>query len=124
MRAGAEAAGREYWSFHEEIVRGLIGENYRTIWRALLSLTSDEALVSRASSMAHRVYDRGVVAAKMLSPGRCEMLITEWPAMPDRALHGFRVAIHAILELSRRRGVTVACMRTPDGARFDMRWDA
>ena len=67
----------------------------------------------------HRAFDRGTIAARASGPGRAEVTVTDWPAMPDRALFGLRVAIERVLSLSGREHVRVVAHRTRDGARYD-----
>jgi hypothetical protein len=122
VEAGAAVASKPYVEFHDMVIRSTLQTNYKTIWRALMAFTSDEALVARASSMVHRVYDRGEVTAAMLGGGKAVVNVKQWPAMPDRAFFGLRVAIETVMELSRRKGTTVVGHRTADGARYDVAW--
>ncbi len=122
MQAAAESAERAHDEFRDAIVRASITENYKTIWRVFLAITSDEALISRTSTMIHRAYDRGTVAARMVEAGRAMITVDAWPDIPDRAFHGLRVATQTVLELSGRKNVAVHASRAPAGATFDVRW--
>jgi hypothetical protein len=124
LAAAADVAGRAPDAFRDEIVGASTAQNFKTVWRVLLAVTSDAALVSRAGAMIHRVYDRGEVHVRMVAPGHAELVVSRWPSIPDRALHGMRIAIQKVLELARRRDVRAAAARTPDGARYDLRWRA
>ncbi|MCC6876646.1 MAG: hypothetical protein IT378_20250 [Sandaracinaceae bacterium] len=122
IRVAAQVAGAEHDSFRDTILGMSIEGSFKTIWRLLISLTSDEALIARSGSFVRRAFDRGEAAARLLSPGSGEFVVSQWPDMPDRALHGLRIATQKILELSGRHNVHVTVSRLPDGARYRMSW--
>lgn len=122
--AASRVAGRAKWEFHDEILLAASGQNMKKLWRVVLNALSDEFLFARADLIVRKVYDRGHVRARVLSKGRAEVEISEWPGMPDRAIFGLRVSIVSALTAMGRHGATANVRRTPGGAVYDVHWAA
>jgi hypothetical protein len=107
---------------HERVARRSIELTMRRFWRVLLRVTTDSALVSRAPAIFTRSYNRGRVEARVVSPGRGEVRLHDWPHAPDWPLRGTRVGIEVGLGVAGRRNVQATCTRTANGAVFLVSW--
>lgn len=115
--AGVDAHTLTDASVHEAIT-GTVG----FLWRALLRLTDDYALLRRAPMFYARSFDRGALSGERTGKGRAELLLEGWPHVPD--LHGVAIAagVRAVLELAGRAEVKVGWRREGEDARFDLGW--
>lgn len=120
----AERTGRELDELREAVLEERARANYRSVWGSLLNPSNEETLASRAAAMVHRAYDRGEVVSATTDVGRCDLLVSAWPAMPEHALHELRVAFRTVLELTGHQGVRVTAGRTPQGALYKISWKA
>ena len=108
---------------HMEMVRRSVEHNMRTLWRLLLRLTSDEALILRGPLLFKKGYRQGTMVAEKIAAGRGRLTVSEWPNMPAISLRGLRVGIETILKLAGRRDVRVKIEPTADGARLEVSFD-
>src|SRR5262245_54562779 len=58
-RSFADRVGRDVAELHTETSRESVERTFKTIWRLLLRLTSDEALISRTPILYSRAYSKG-----------------------------------------------------------------
>jgi hypothetical protein len=107
---------------HERVARKSIDLTIRRFWRVLLRVTTDGALVSRTPSIFARSYNRGRVESRVVSPGRGEVRLCDWPHAPDWPLRGTRIGIEVGLSVAGRRNVQATCTRTATGALFLVNW--
>ena len=107
---------------HVVMVRRSTERTVRTLWRVLLRITSDEALISRAPVLFKKSYRQGNLDAHQLAPGRVQLTVTGWPRMPAISLRGLRVGMETILILAGRRDVRVKSEASADGARLEATW--
>ena len=120
--AMARELGRETASVHEQVSRTSVEQNLKTIWRLFLRFTSDEALVARTPVIFGKAFPQGTLIPRVLSPGRADIRVEGWPAMPDYAIRGTRVAIETVLRLAGREGVKIVADRTSDGVVYITTW--
>jgi hypothetical protein len=92
------------------------------MWRVLLNLVSDDALVSRAGMIYGRTRSVGSTTGSMVGPGRAEMILVGWPGVPDRYARNFALGMEGILLASNRADAKVRWERTTDGAKFTATW--
>ena len=118
----ARPRGQSIAELHEQVARISVEQTLRTVWRLLLRLTTDHALISRAPALFARSYNRGRAEAQLLGVGRGEMTLHDWPNVPDWALRGTRIGIETSLRLAGRGSVRVAYERRPYGAHFTVAW--
>jgi hypothetical protein len=107
---------------HVRAARLTIERTMRTIWRVLLRVTTDAALVSRTPLIYARSYNRGRLEAHITASGRAEALLLDWPDVPDWTLRGTRIGIDVGMNVAGRHGVRVDCSRTSSGASFVVTW--
>jgi hypothetical protein len=113
---------RDVVALHTEIVRIAVERNARTLWRALLRITSDRALMARAPSIFAKGYDRGRVRIDILEPGRAVITLTELAGMSEFVGRGFGVAVETLLTVAGRQHASATVRRTLDGGRVEVRW--
>jgi hypothetical protein len=120
----AEFAGQDLQTFYPEVVKRGISQTLRSVWRVLLRLTSDRALVSRTPVIYSRGHSVGKIAADIHGPGQATLVLTQWPNMPDLRRLGVASGIRAVLEVAGRKEVHVDYEGTEDGAVYRVRWRA
>lgn len=120
----AEFAGQDLRTFYPEVVRRGISQTLRSVWRVLLRLTSDRALVNRAPVIYSRGHSVGTMKATIDGPGRATLVVTGWPGMPDLRRLGVAAGVRATLEVAGRKDVSVEYEGTDDGALLHARWRA
>ena len=110
----------------EEIVvplaRATVTRSFTTVWRILLRITSDAAIVQRTPAFYTRSRNVGKMSAQILSAGIAESIVSEFPGMPLRDIVALAASIETVLTLAGRVDVKSRGTRTPDGARFLTRW--
>jgi hypothetical protein len=94
----------------------------KTVWRALLRLTTDNALITRTPVIFSRSYNRGRLTASIPVPGRGEITLDEWPDAPEWPLRATRIGVETVLRLAGRKDVRVVAERRPQGAFFLATW--
>ena len=114
--------GRTSDSVYDELMRHGSQRWFRTMWRVLLNLVTDQALVSRAGIIYGRTRNVGTMTGAIVGPGRAEMLLVGWPMVPDRAARNFALGMEAILLASGRVDAKVRWERMADGAKFLAMW--
>jgi hypothetical protein len=120
----AAEAGADPEAWHDETVRAGATETFKTVWRVMLRLTTDEALVMRAASMYGKTRNLGKLTARIPQPGRAELTLTEFPNMRPRWARTVAIGIEVVLTLSGRANAVVTSAVQPDGASFIARWRA
>jgi len=118
---GAET-GRDPIVVYRDIVERGVERTLITLWRVLLQVTTDRALLSRTPQFYRKGHDTGELSAAMLGPGFARLVLTGWPDIPEMRLHGVAAGVTAVLRVAGRRSVSLTFERTADGARFDARW--
>ncbi len=115
--AVAKAGNRpDVLEFHKDLVRRGIDRTMKGFWRSLLSLTSDNFMVSKAPLFFSKSYKRGSLQARFMENGKFEVILMDWPDVPTRDLEVIGVALQRVLELTGRKEVFVLPARTRDGA--------
>jgi hypothetical protein len=121
-RAFAEHVGIDVAELHTETSRQSVERTFKTLWRLLLRLSSDQALVSRTPVLYSRAYTKGRLKAVFPEAGSAEIELQGWPDAPDIVLRGTRVAVETVLRLSGRSAVKLTVERAPDGAKMRATW--
>jgi hypothetical protein len=120
----AREAGRELDELYPLVVKQGVRNALQTVWRWLLRLTTDRALVSRTPMIYDRGHNTGQLATEITSPGNARIVLTGWPEIPKLRMMGLACGIQATLEVAGRRDVEVTFDSAPDGAVFQARWKA
>lgn len=117
----AEQLGQDVMVWHRTIVRVGIERTLTTVWRLFMRFTSTEALLKRAASIYGKSYDRGSVRAAHLPGGGVEVVLSDWPDVPEFELDAIATGLAAILKLGGKKRTRVEVERCPGGARFEVR---
>jgi len=107
---------------HGAVTRESTARTVRTVWRMLLRMTGDQALVTRTPEMYKKAFSIGQVQSRLIEEGRSENVLTGWPNVPDFVLRQVRVATAEVLALAGRTNVDVQVERRPDGAQYTVTW--
>lgn len=118
----AHDLGRNISDLHVEVARISIERTMRTLWRMLLRLTTDSALVSRTPLIFAKSYNRGRLEAKIIGTGRAEICLVEWPDAPEWPLRATRIGIETVLGIAGRKDVRIQYTRTSSGAAYAASW--
>lgn len=121
--AVAAATGRDPDALFDDLVRRTTEKTFRTIWRVLLGLASDAALVSRTPGIYARTRSVGRLGAELLEPGQARLVLTGWPGITERSIRAVGIGVEVVLGLTGRRGVRWKWVRTEDGAVLRLAWE-
>jgi hypothetical protein len=120
--AVAQAAGRDVEQLVDEAGRLATERSFKKIWRVMLRLTSDAALIARTPSMYALSRNVGKLGARVVRPGVAELTLTGWPDVTDRHLRTLGISISRVVELTGRRNPAFQVRRTDDGAVYTLTW--
>jgi hypothetical protein len=115
-------SGRDPEPLIDEAARRATVRTFKTVWRMLLRLTSDEALVKRTPMIYARGRNVGQLEARLIAPGTAELYLTRWPDPPPRQIRLIGISTEVVVGLAGRREVRTECERKRDGARIVLRW--
>jgi hypothetical protein len=106
----------------DEAVRRGVQNTFKSVWRTLLRVTTDEALIARAAIIYSKARNIGQLHVSVPAPGHAELRLSDWPEAPARHVRTIGIAMQVILELAGRRVVRVKSTRTHDGAVYHLTW--
>lgn len=118
----AGSAGKTVSELHSEVARVSIERTMRTVWRMLLRVTTDNALISRTPVIFARSYNRGRLSAAIIAPGRAELTLSDWPDAPDWPLRATRIGVETVLRLAGRKDARASAERRSHGASIVATW--
>jgi hypothetical protein len=118
----AQRQGRSIGDLHVEVARTSIERTMRTLWRLLLRLTTDSALISRTPVIYGKSYNRGRLTAEIPAAGRATVTLLDWPNPPEWPLRATQIGIETVLRIAGRDDVDVRYTRTADGALYTATW--
>ena len=118
----AQEAGEDLQTLYPDIVRVGISRTLRSVWRALLRLTTDRALLRRTPLIYAKGHSVGKIEATIEGRGRGMVVLTGWPNMPALRRLGVAAGIRATMEVAGRADVVVDYVDTADGAEYRVRW--
>lgn len=118
----AHAAGREPEDLFPEAIERGVYRTLHTVWRALMHLSSDAAIVKRTPALFARTYSCGRLEARFLGDGAAEAELFEWPGVSRFRMLAIAAGVRAVLRVAGRETVLVRSERTADGARFRASW--
>ena len=122
--ATAEMAGMNPERLIDDAVRRAVERTFRTVWRLMLRLTTDAALIARTPVVYARSRNIGRLEARVLSPGKSEVTLADWPGVSARHVRTLGISIAKVMELANRKDVSVTSTPTADGATFYVTWRA
>ena len=118
----AQAAARDPEALIDQTVRISAERMFKTVWRLLLRMTSDEALIKRTPLFYARSRNTGQLASRLTGPGRAEVQLSGWPEVSDRTLRTIGIGIQCVLQLAGRPEARMTHSRTASGGRYEVRW--
>jgi len=107
---------------HTEVARRSVEHTLTKLWRFVLRLASDDALISRTPIMYRKAFQRGRLEARVVAPGNAEVQVHDWPDMPEFSTRGLRIAIETVLSLAGRKGVRLKLSHNERGPMFTATW--
>jgi hypothetical protein len=122
--AVAAVLGREPLAFHEQVLRAAMARSFKTIWRVLLRLTSDEALITRTPGIYRRTRNVGQMVVQSNARGRAEFVLSQYPGIGPRDVRSIGAGLEVVLVLTGRANARVVARQTPEGATFTVTWRA
>ncbi len=114
----ARISRRDLLAMDAEAMRRGGERTFTTLWRVLLRLTTDHALITRTPTFYSKAFDTGTLTARIPSPGRAELELTGFGDISDVDLQGVRISIETVLRLAGRRDVRGTQQRTASGGTF------
>jgi stage V sporulation protein SpoVS len=118
----ARCAGQDLNSFYPEVVQLGITQALRSVWKVLMRLTTDRALLSRTPIIYARGHSVGRIQTTIDAPGKATVVLSGWPGVPELRRVGVGANIQAVMDVAGRKGVSVRYDRTVDGAVYHVRW--
>jgi hypothetical protein len=118
----ARAAARDPEELIDKAVRISAERMFKTVWRILLRMTSDEALIKRTPLIYARSRNTGQLSSRLVAPQHSEVQLSGWPEVSDRTLRTIGVGIQCVVELAGRHDVRMSHARTATGGRYDIYW--
>ena len=88
LMAVAAHVRQEPKALQAAVVRAGVARTVRSIWRVLLSLTSDEQLIKRAPLVYSKSYQLGRVESSLTAPGQATFAVRGWPGIPELDVEG------------------------------------
>jgi len=122
IEAAAREADRSVDDLQREIARLGVERTLKTVWRILLRLTSDGALVKRTPMLYSKTYDRGQMSSRMTGPGQARIELEGWDGIPALEVLGLAVGIETVLRCAGRRDVACEGQPRANGASFVATW--
>lgn len=118
----AEAGHTTMEAMLDEAVPLAVEHAFKTVWRILLRMTGDAALVKRTPLIYSKSRSKGEMTASIEGPGRAVAEVRGWAKMPPRDIRSLGLSIETMLRIAGREGVVAIGRPTADGAHFEVRW--
>jgi hypothetical protein len=119
VRVG-EAIGKRPEAFQAEVVRTGVERLFGGIWKVLLRLSSDDALIKRSALLYSKACDRGRMSAESLRAGHVRLTLSEWPDIPDLGIIALAAGIESVMRVVGRKAI-ITHRREHDVVVFDVR---
>jgi len=97
-------------------------EMLHTIYRVLMRITTDEALIGRTNTFYAKVYDTGTLSSVFPAPGRATVTLAGWPSISSLQIAGLGAGIETTLRCAGRKEPRVSGKRSPDGVVYTCSW--
>jgi len=118
----AHEAGRPPEELFPLAIERGVQRTLHTVWRALMHLSTDAAIVKRTPSLFARSYSRGRLTSNFIGDGTADVELVDWPDVSRFRLIAIASGIRAVLRVAGRKDVHVTTDRTSEGAKFRARW--
>ena len=111
VRLVAEESGMLEAKLFEDSTRRTQEALLGTVYRILMRLTTDEALISRTPQFYSRSFNVGKLSSTFPAPGEALVALTEWPTISDQQMRGLGYGIETTLRVAGRKDARAACKR-------------
>jgi hypothetical protein len=108
----------------DDAVRRAVERTFKTVWRVMLRFTTDAALIARTPVVYSLSRNIGKLTAKVVTPGKSEVTLREWPGISPRHVRTLGISIVTVVTLAGRKDATITSTPTADGAVFHLSWRA
>lgn len=115
-------AGVDPESMVDAATRRATERTFKTVWRLMLRVTSDEALLARTPLFYSKSRNVGRLSGRVVARGQAELILSDWPGVSARHVRALGVSVATVVELAGRQGVKVVSELTRDGARYRLTW--
>ncbi len=116
----ARAAERDPEPLNAAATRIGTAQSFRTVWRMMLRLTSDEALIARSGLLYARAFDTGRVDYERVREGHALLRLSGWPNPPRIHMVGLAAGIETMLRIAGRPAATVSYQVVESEHRFEV----
>jgi hypothetical protein len=107
IHALADESERNARKLQAEIVRRGIEHTLKTVWRVLMRLTTDEALIRRTTLIYGKSINTGQIRVQVGEKGVAHIYQTGWAGMTELDFIGLATGIETVLRLAGRDDVHV-----------------
>ena len=118
----ARSVGRTTLDLHAEAARVGLERTMKGMWRVLLRLTTDDALIRRTPLLYSKTFDRGDMSARIVEKAHAEIRVVGWPTITPMQLQGIGIGILTVLDVAGRKDVRVTREKTATGALYRATW--
>lgn len=122
MERLAQRSGRVPEELVMELTRRVQEEMLHTLYRVLMRVTTDAALIERTQTFYAKVYDTGTLSSVFPAPGRCEVTLSGWPSISNLQIAGLGAGVETTLRCAGRKEARVHGRRADDGAFYQCAW--
>ncbi len=120
--AMAEAAGLMPERLVVDITRTAQEQLLNTLFRLLLRITTDEALISKTQTFYGKVYDTGRLSSVFPEPGRALVTLHDFPSISDLQIIALGAGVETTLRCAGRKDARATGRRAQDGAVYTCTW--
>jgi hypothetical protein len=118
----AHEAGRTPEDLFPLAIERGVQRTLHTVWRALMYLSTDAAIMKRTPTLFARSYSRGRLTSNFTGDRTADVELVDWPDVSRFRLIAIASGIRAVLRVAGRKDVQVTTERTGEGAKFRARW--
>jgi hypothetical protein len=122
IHALADESERNARKLQAEIVRRGIEHTLKTVWRVLMRLTTDEALIRRTTLIYSKSINTGEIRVHAAERGVVHIYQTGWAEMTELDFIGLATGIETVLRLAGRDEVHVKWDGTPPRMHYVATW--
>jgi hypothetical protein len=120
--AVARVVGEDPILLQHRVVKIGVVRTVNFVWRMMMRHATDDMLIRRTPLLYSRTFDRGEAAARIVGPGRAEVVVRGWQQIPEFDIEGLSAGIAAVLGLARRVDAHVHWERQLGGVIFRAWW--
>ncbi len=121
--AVAAALGQPAQAFHLALLREGLARSFKTLWKVLLRLTTDNALIARTPTIYKRTRNTGEMQSRLLAPGHAVLELRQYPGITARDGAALAAGLEVVFSLTGRNNARSNVVMVEDGANFEMLWD-